>query len=61
MDGKCDASCADCIYSFFVSERFLCEYYLATDKRRPCPAGEGCTVRKKRKKPRKKREKRETD
>ena len=42
-----DKYCAGCIYRGGQSGYLkCCNYYLITDKRRPCPAGEGCTVRK---------------
>lgn len=40
------ANCRDCIYSFYIDGRTRgCGYLLITDKRRPCPPGEGCTVK----------------
>lgn len=47
----CDAFCRGCIYFFdYGSGGFpMCEYMIQTGERRPCKAGEGCTVRKKRK------------
>ena len=47
MAGKvCDSYCLKCIYYIGSCElaRF-CNYYLMTDKRRPCNAGKGCTVK----------------
>ena len=41
--------CLDCIYfqgEFEINR--CCMYYLTTDKRRPCPPGDGCTVKVKR-------------
>ena len=44
----CDEYCLNCKYFYGSSEYELCcTYYLETDKRRPCPAGTGCTVKKK--------------
>ena len=39
--------CNNCIYSSVLSASTtrVCNYLLATGKRRPCPAGEGCTVK----------------
>ena len=47
MNGVCDRFCKGCIYCQLASGNttFLCTYYLVTDKRRPCPAGTGCTVK----------------
>lgn len=40
-------SCRGCIYSFYVDGHLLgCGYLLTTGKRRLCPPGEGCTVKK---------------
>ena len=53
--------CEGCIYfrgEFEINR--CCNYYLDTDKRRPCPPGEGCTVRVERKGYREKKE-RSTD
>ena len=41
-----DSTCRGCIYLTQVSGYNACDYIGATDKRRPCPAGKGCTVRK---------------
>ena len=45
--GLCDSYCKGCIYNGYgVSDTVtLCTYFLATDTRRPCPAGTGCTVK----------------
>lgn len=41
---KTDTSfCADCIY--YGSSTRTCDYIFIADRRRPCPAGEGCTVK----------------
>lgn len=49
----CDRYCQKCIYFVGWSHDCFCNYYLMTDKRRPCDPGKGCTVRLLRKKPRK--------
>lgn len=42
-----DQYCAKCYYrAFFPALGWGCEYICVTGKRRPCPSGEGCTVRK---------------
>lgn len=41
-----DAYCTKCYYRVFLPALgFGCEYICVTGKRRPCPSGEGCTVR----------------
>ena len=42
-----DEFCDGCIYLGGENRNDLkcCNYFLRTDKRRPCPAGKGCTVR----------------
>ena len=46
----CDSWCENCVYCHKQSGyRKACDYILATGKVRPCPAGTGCTVKKKRK------------
>ena len=48
MDKK-NSFCLDCIYFRGEMEYSrCCHYLLLTDKRRPCPGGEGCTVKVKR-------------
>ena len=43
--------CPGCIYFGWVNSYMgCCNYYLMTDKRRPCPPGKGCTVKEKTKK-----------
>lgn len=44
MYGVCDTYCEGCIYLAKASEVY-CDYICATDRRRPCPAGYGCTER----------------
>lgn len=42
----CDRYCAKCIYSTGCTDwGYVCNYYLETGKRRPCPPGTGCTVK----------------
>lgn len=42
----CDSYCNGCIYQGYATgDLKLCEYMLRTEKRRPCPAGTGCTVK----------------
>ena len=44
--GVCNSYCNGCIYlGYATGDMKLCEYMLKTDKRRPCPAGTGCTVK----------------
>jgi len=38
--------CDGCHYKGKVANMESCDYYLQTCQRRPCPVGEGCTVRK---------------
>lgn len=38
--------CRDCIYAGSAGNYPTCEYILHTRRPRPCPAGEGCTVKK---------------
>ena len=55
-NGVCDSYCEKCIYYKGTgSVLYACHYFLDTDKRRPCPAGKGCTVRVLRKRTRKDR------
>lgn len=48
--------CDNCIYScgFTGLNIKSCDYFLVTNKRRPCPPGKGCTVKVVRKGKRKK-------
>lgn len=39
--------CKDCTYGSIAGEHIICNYFLSTGIRRPCPAGDGCTVKKK--------------
>ena len=42
----CDSYCRGCVYLGYIDGiRNCCNYMLMEDKRRPCPAGKGCTVR----------------
>ena len=45
MQGVCDTWCEGCIYLGKTSEVF-CDYILTEMHRRGCPAGTGCTARK---------------
>lgn len=43
----CDATCKDCIYSTDgSSHEYNCVYILYIGKRRPCPPGIDCTVKR---------------
>ena len=54
--------CKGCIYSCLLwADWYSCDYIFKTGKRRPCPPGEGCTVKKMRKKRRAKREHRNSN
>lgn len=48
MENKCDKFCHDCVYMGVVESGYIpmCNYIFMEDKRRPCPPGEGCTVKK---------------
>lgn len=37
--------CDNCLYRGKVAGMPCCEFYLRTNRRRPCPAGDGCTVK----------------
>ena len=37
--------CQGCIYATAVGGDQICQYILIVRHRRPCPPGEGCTVR----------------
>lgn len=39
-------SCKGCDYAVLLSGEWCCDYLSVTGHRRPCPPGEGCTVRK---------------
>lgn len=39
-------SCKGCAYAALLSGAWCCDYLCMTGHRRPCPPGEGCTVRK---------------
>ena len=43
----CDRHCKGCVYNAdMVSIRYgYCNYLFVEKKRRPCPAGKGCTVK----------------
>ena len=47
MAGLVDSTCRGCVYRAGINaSSMICNYYLDTGKRRPCPAGKGCTVKK---------------
>lgn len=50
--------CSDCVYRGVLSASTtqVCNYIFVTHKKRPCPAGEGCTVKVVRKRSRRKKE-----
>lgn len=51
----CDKNCHNCVYYHSWHDvNKHCNYYLMTDKRRPCDPGEGCTVKVTRKREREK-------
>ena len=53
------SNCDNCVYSGVLSASAtrICNYIFITNKKRPCPPGEGCTVKVARKvKRRKKKE-----
>lgn len=41
--------CEGCRFAFagYGVDLYGCEYFLITGQRRPCPAGKGCTVKRK--------------
>lgn len=43
-----DDYCKGCYYRIYIpgADCYGCEYLVITEKRRPCPSGEGCTVRR---------------
>lgn len=54
MEKICDEYCLDCkFFGGHAEFECCCNYFLTTNKRRPCPAGTGCTVKIKRKNKRK--------
>ncbi len=44
--GLCVVSCKGCAYAVLLSGVWCCDYLQIAGHRRPCPPGEGCTVRK---------------
>lgn len=55
MIKMCDKFCDKCAFrKKFSCGLYYCDFFCMTGKRRPCPAGEGCTVRVERKVYRKK-------
>lgn len=65
MNGLVDDSCCGCVYRSRLNgagvkgkwntATYCCDYILFRKVSRPCPAGAGCTVRKKRKRGKKPR------
>lgn len=46
MANVCDSYCKDCMYAnTLVDGHIVCNYFLATNIRRPCKAGSGCTAK----------------
>lgn len=46
-----DKHCVGCKYYYMISETLCyCSYIFQEDKRRPCPPGKDCTVKKKKRK-----------
>lgn len=47
----CTGYCDGCRFRYMIGGTFVrcCNYYFVTNQRRPCPAGDGCTVRMARK------------
>ena len=45
--------CRGCIHLTTVADWPCCNYLINTDQRRPCPAGDGCTVKETKKRKRK--------
>lgn len=44
--GVCDRFCDGCVFLAWAnSNTRVCEYFVRTGQRRPCPAGTGCTVK----------------
>ena len=54
MGGTIDKYCDDCFYLRKGNGFWYCTYFTQTNQRRPCPAGDGCTVKVPRKVYRKK-------
>ena len=41
-----DRYCDNCVYRGVITGNLsYCHYYFATNERRPCPPGKGCTVK----------------
>lgn len=47
-------NCSNCFYRGKAGSLPCCDFFLKTGQRRPCPGGEGCTVKVPRKVNRKK-------
>ena len=46
--GLCNKGCRDCVYADILGGGgYVCLYILFKLQQRPCPAGEGCTVKRK--------------
>lgn len=46
MANRICSTCGDCYYVGHIGwKTYCCDYYLITGTRRPCPAGEDCTVK----------------
>ena len=47
MGNVCDKNCSDCHWVSLITGNhyWCCNYLIRTDKKRPCPPGEGCTVK----------------
>lgn len=45
MKGNPCKGCKYAVSEYKGSEGYYCQYILMTKKRRPCPPGEGCTVK----------------
>ena len=43
--GVCSNFCIGCLFRKSLYWNDCCDYLIMTDKRRPCPAGDGCTVK----------------
>ena len=39
------SNCSDCVYKGTIENRPHCAYILKTNRRRPCPPGDECTVK----------------
>lgn len=39
-------NCKGCAYAVLLGGKWYCDYLMMTGRCRPCPPGEGCTVRR---------------